>query len=432
MRTWFMTLAAAVLCVPVSAAVKTQDVKYTVDQTEYIGYLAYDDGNAAMRPGILIAPEWVGLNDYSRGRARQLAEMGYVAFVFDPYGGGKNAADVKQSAEWSGALKADRPELRKRITGALETLRKQDRVDPTKIAAIGYCFGGTTVLELARSGADVQGVVSFHGGLSTTMPAKAGEMKAKVLVCHGAVDPFVPPAEVAAFEKEMQDAKADWQLISYGNAVHSFTNPAAKGQIPGAQYEEKADKRSWEAMKGFLTELFNARMPWKAAARQPANEPPAAFGTTKNFRRMVFICDASAVTINRMGTIKFELSRAISALEPTQSLIAATPDAKRRFYTFLEDVEVGGGGVSTDAAPALEAALRQKPEIAHLLCGSGSIDLKGYSRLSSVLERANAGKATRVHTIACHSEGDMLTGPALEQLASDNGGRFRWLIEDAQ
>lgn len=249
-------MMASLLTTHLNAAVKTQDVKYTVDNAEYVGFLAFDDANDAKRPAILIAPEWIGVNNYARGRAKQLAAMGYVAFVFDPYGGGKNAADPKQASEWSGALKADRPELRKRITAGLETLKKQDRVDGQKIAAIGYCFGGTTVLELARSGADILGVVSFHGALNAPMPAKAGDLKAKILACHGAVDPFVPPAEVAAFEKEMQDAKADWQLISYGNAVHSFTNPAAKGQVPGAQYDEKADKRSWQAMIAFFAELF--------------------------------------------------------------------------------------------------------------------------------------------------------------------------------
>jgi len=176
------------------AAVKTQDLKYTVGGKEHVGFLAYDDATPGKRPGVLIAPEWSGVNDYARGRARQLAGMGYVAFVFDPYGGGRNAADPKQSAEGSGALKADRPELRRRVMEAFDTLKKQPQTDPAKTAAIGYCFGGTTVLELARSGADVLGVVSFHGGLSTTMPAKAGQLKAKVLVCHGADDPFVPPA----------------------------------------------------------------------------------------------------------------------------------------------------------------------------------------------------------------------------------------------
>jgi dienelactone hydrolase len=236
------------------AAIQAQDLKYDVGGTEYVGYVAYDDATPGKRPGVLIAPEWIGVNDYARGRARQLAGMGYVAVVLDPYGGGKTAADPKQAAEWSGALKNDRPELRRRAAAGLDLLKKQPQTDPAKVAAIGYCFGGTTVLELARSGADLLGVVSFHGGLATPTPAKAGELKAKVLACHGADDPFVPPAEVAGFEKEMRDAKADWQLVSYGNAVHSFTNPGAKGQVPGAVYEERADRRSWAAMTAFFGE----------------------------------------------------------------------------------------------------------------------------------------------------------------------------------
>ncbi|HEX8912952.1 MAG TPA: dienelactone hydrolase family protein [Humisphaera sp.] len=260
-RTVFTALAAGCLALlaaaaPAPAAVQSKDVKYKVGDAEYVGFVAYDDASKDKRPGVLVAPEWVGVNDYARGRAKQLAGMGYVAFVFDPYGGGKNAADVKQSAEWSSALKNDRPELRKRINAALATLRQQDHVDPKKVAAIGYCFGGTSVLELARGGADVLGVVSFHGGLSTTMPAKAGEVKSKVLVCHGAVDPFVPPEEVAKFEQEMEAAKVDWQLVKYADAVHSFTNPAADGKLKGAMYNEAADRRSWAAMRGFFKELF--------------------------------------------------------------------------------------------------------------------------------------------------------------------------------
>jgi dienelactone hydrolase len=240
-----------------SAAVQSKDVKYKVGDTEYVGFVAYDDASKDKRPGILIAPEWVGVNDYARGRAKQLAGLGYVAFVFDPYGGGKNAADAKQSAEWSTALKNDRPELRKRINAGLATLRQQDLVDGKKVAAIGYCFGGTTVLELARGGADVLGVVSFHGGLSTTMPAKPGEVTAKVLVCHGALDPFVPPEEVAKFEQEMGEAKVDWQLVKYADAVHSFTNPdASKRATQGVAYNEPADRRSWAAMRQFFGELF--------------------------------------------------------------------------------------------------------------------------------------------------------------------------------
>ena len=238
-------------------AIKTETVKYSAGDTECVGFLAYDDAASGKRPGVLISPEWMGLNDYARSRAKQLAEMGYVALALDPYGAGKNAADVKQASEWSGALKKDRKTLRARAMAALETLKKQERVDTNKIAAIGYCFGGTTVLELARAGAPIAGVVSFHGGLSTDMPATAGGVKAKVLVCHGADDPFVPEAEVQAFQKEMRDAKADWSLVAYGNTVHSFTNPGASAAgLQGVAYNESSDKRSWQAMTDFFAELF--------------------------------------------------------------------------------------------------------------------------------------------------------------------------------
>ena len=249
--------ALLLACATAGAEVKTEVVKYKASDAEMQGFLAYDDAATGKRPGVLVAPEWMGLNDYARGRARQLAGMGYVAFVLDPYGGGKNAADVKEAAAWSTELKNNRKELRLRANAALEVLKKNPRVDPAKTAAIGYCFGGTTVLELARSGADVAGVVSFHGGLSTDMPAKAGQLKAKVLVCHGAVDPFVKDEEVANFRNEMEAAKADYALVAYGGAVHSFTNPAADSVgLEGVKYNEKADKRSWEAMKGFFGELF--------------------------------------------------------------------------------------------------------------------------------------------------------------------------------
>lgn len=259
-ETWMAAMivaAVSVLSNDAAAGIKAEALNYEVAGKPYVGYIAYDDAAAGKRPGVLIAPEWVGVNDYSRGRARQLAEMGYVAMVMDPYGEGKNASSVAQSAEWSGALKKDRKELRIRVRGAFDVLLKQPNVDPAKTAAIGYCFGGTTVLELARSGADVKGVVSFHGSLNTDMPAKEGELKAKVLVAHGADDPFVPPEEVAAFMKEMQAAKADWQFVAYGNAVHSFTNPGAGAAgLKGVAYEERADKRSWEAMKAMFEELF--------------------------------------------------------------------------------------------------------------------------------------------------------------------------------
>lgn len=240
--------------------IRTEVVKYRAGDVEMHGFLAYADVPSVKRPGVLVAPEWMGVNDYARGRAKQLAGMGYVAFVLDPYGGGRNAADPREAAAWSTELKNNRRELRARATAAFDVLRQHPRVDGRKVAAIGYCFGGTTVLELARSGADLAGVVSFHGGLSTDMPAGDGGLKAKVLVCHGAVDPFVKDEEVAAFRNEMEAAKADYYIIVYGGAVHSFTNPDASGRgMEGVAYDEKADRRSWEAMKDFFNETLNHR-----------------------------------------------------------------------------------------------------------------------------------------------------------------------------
>jgi dienelactone hydrolase len=180
-----------------------------------------------------------------------------VAFACDIYGKGIRPTAMPDAVAQAGKYKGDRALLRKRVNAGLETLLKQEGVDKKRVAAIGYCFGGTSVLELARSGADVSGVVSFHGGLSSPTPEDAKNIKAKVLALHGADDPNVPPAEVAAFEKEMRDAKVDWQLVAYGGAVHSFTDKSAgNDNSKGAAYNEKADRRSWEAMKDLFAEIF--------------------------------------------------------------------------------------------------------------------------------------------------------------------------------
>jgi dienelactone hydrolase len=244
---------------PARAAVKTETVTYKQGDTTLKGFLAYDDATSEKRPGVLVAPEWYGLNEYARGRAKQLAELGYVAFVMDPYGDGKNAADPKEAAAMSGALKADRKLLRARANAGLEQLKKSPNVDPQRLAGIGYCFGGTTVLELARSGADVDGVVSFHGSLGSPTPEDAKNIKGKVLVLHGADDPFVSDEEVVGFREEMRKAKVDWQIHAYGGAVHSFTNPGAdKAGMKGVAYHKAADQRSWEAMKDLFNEVFGA------------------------------------------------------------------------------------------------------------------------------------------------------------------------------
>lgn len=219
--------------------------------------LAWDDAVKVQRPGVLVFPEWWGLTDYAKARAQQLAQLGYVAMAVDVYGNGQTTEDPKQAAEWATVYKSDRKLFRARCTQALDTFRKLREVDPNNVGAIGYCFGGTAVLELARSGANLKAVVSFHGDLATPTPADAVNIRAKVLVCHGAVDPFVPQKVVADFQTEMENAKVDYVLAEYAHAVHSFTNPAA-GRDPakGMAYNAAADARSWVAMKDFLEEAF--------------------------------------------------------------------------------------------------------------------------------------------------------------------------------
>jgi len=241
------------------AAIKTEIIEYQQGDTTLEGALIYDDSIAGPKPGVLIVHQWKGLTDYEKKRGEMLAKLGYVAFAADIYGKGTRPKDTQEAGQFSGRYKGDRALLRQRVQAGLAAMRRSPRVDGAKVAAIGYCFGGTTVLELARSGAEVNGVVSFHGGLSTPTPEDAKAIKGKVLALHGADDPFVPPAEVAGFEEEMRKAKIDWQLTAYGNAVHSFTHwDAGTDNSRGAAYNEKADKRSWEDMKDFLGELFNA------------------------------------------------------------------------------------------------------------------------------------------------------------------------------
>jgi dienelactone hydrolase len=241
------------LVAPAIAEIKTTTVTYKDGDTELEGYAAYDDVKQGIRPGVLVIHDWTGVQDYAKMRARQLAEQGYVAFAADIYGKGIRPVDPKDCAAEAGKYKSNLPLLRKRVQLGLDQLKLQPQTDPKKLAAIGYCFGGTTVLELARSGAEINGVVSFHGGLGTTMPAAPGQVKAKVLVLHGANDPFVKPEEVDGFKAEMEKAKADLQFIAYPGAVHSFTKKAA-GNDPskGNAYNETADKESWAEMKKFF------------------------------------------------------------------------------------------------------------------------------------------------------------------------------------
>jgi dienelactone hydrolase len=239
------------------AAVRTKAVEYRHGDATLEGYLAWDDAQQGRRPGVLVVHEWYGVNDYAKSRAEQLAKMGYVAFALDMYGKGVRANNPQDAGKLASTYKNDRKLMRDRAKAGLEVLRKQDNVDGGRVAAIGYCFGGQVCLELARANADVAGVVSFHGALDTPDPKGSQGVKPKVLVCHGAVDPFVPDAHVVAFRDEMEAAKADYQIIAYAGAVHSFTNPVAdKAGLKGVAYNENADRRSWRAMQDFFGEIF--------------------------------------------------------------------------------------------------------------------------------------------------------------------------------
>ncbi|MBA9077033.1 dienelactone hydrolase family protein [Rufibacter quisquiliarum] len=237
--------------------IKTQLVEYKEGTTTLEGYLAFDPAAKGKRPAVLVVHEWTGINDYTKKRCEQLARMGYVAFAADIYGKGIRPASAQAAGAEAGKYKNNVPLLRARINAALNQAKKMPTVDGSKVAAIGYCFGGTTVLELARSGADVAGVVSFHGGLGTPSPSDAANIKTQVLVCHGAIDPFVPKEEVDTFLKAMNDAHVPYQFNAYSNAVHSFTNPqAGTDNSKGAAYNATADRRSWQAMKVFFDEIF--------------------------------------------------------------------------------------------------------------------------------------------------------------------------------
>ncbi|MEW6585546.1 MAG: dienelactone hydrolase family protein [Nitrospirota bacterium] len=239
------------------AEIKTELVEYKHGEVWLEGYLAYDDAIKGKRPGVVVVHEWWGLNDYIQSRTREVAKLGYIAFAIDMYGKGSRARDPQKAGELSGSMTKDPKLLRSRAAAGLDVLRKQDLTDPRKMAAIGYCFGGKTVLELARSGADLAGVASFHGSLDTQNPDDARNIKGSVLVLHGGDDPFVSNEKVAAFQEEMRKTGVDWQMNIYGNAVHSFTNPDAdKLNMKGIKYDEKADRRSWEELKAFLSEIF--------------------------------------------------------------------------------------------------------------------------------------------------------------------------------
>lgn len=239
------------------AKVVTQTVEYAQDQTVCQGYLSYDDAVKGRRPGVLIVHDWMGVSDYQKMRAEQLAALGYVALAADVYGKGVRPVNRDEAATMAGRYYRDRGLLRARLRAALDYLAGRPQADPSRLAAIGYCFGGAGALELARSGAPLRAVVTFHGSLAAADTNDARNIRARVMALHGADDPFVKQAEVQAFMDEMRAGHVDWQVVQYGGAVHSFTDRrAGSDNATGAAYNEAADRRSWRAMRDFLDETL--------------------------------------------------------------------------------------------------------------------------------------------------------------------------------
>lgn len=255
-----LVILATLLPFSLQAVVLTEEFTYSDGETDMIGYFASDTDVKGKRPAIIVVHEWWGHNDYAKRRARMLAKLGYRALALDMYGNGKNASHPKDAGKFSGEVKKNMAVAEKRFMAAYHYLQKRPNVDKNKISAIGYCFGGGIVLEMARRGVDLDGVVSFHGSLGTNDAAQKGKVKAKLLVLNGAADPFVKATSIEAFKKEMQAAKVDYKFVNYPGAKHAFTNPDAdkfgkKFKIPLA-YQKEADMKSWNEMKKFFKGIY--------------------------------------------------------------------------------------------------------------------------------------------------------------------------------
>ncbi len=258
-RRFSMVLAAALTLVwgaNATAALKSEQVTYPQGTTTLQGYLVYEDSYQTQRPGVLVVHEWWGLNEHAKKKAEELAKEGYVALAVDMFGEGKTTTHPQEAGEWATAVRQNKQLGKDRFLAGYEMLRKHPLVLKEQIGAIGYCFGGSVVLTMAQEGADLKGVVSFHGALPQEKSAP-GRVKAKVLVCHGADDPLITREQIQQFQDNMRAAGADWQFMAYGGAKHSFTNPAAdKVGIPALAYNKTADQRSWKLMVSFFKEIF--------------------------------------------------------------------------------------------------------------------------------------------------------------------------------
>lgn len=239
------------------AAVQVKEVVYQDGDQTLRGYLAWDDAKKGKRPGVMVVHEWWGLNDYAKQRAQQLAEEGYVAFAADMYGPDKVTTHANDAKGWMTQIVSNQEAWQKRALLGLEQLKNSPQVDASRLAAIGYCFGGATVMQMAYAGADLDGVVSFHGSLPPATPDQAANIKSRVLIAHGDADSFIPAERIVKFKQALSDANVDWEMNVYANARHGFTNPdAGDFGMDALAYDEKADKRSWAKMKAFFDEIF--------------------------------------------------------------------------------------------------------------------------------------------------------------------------------
>ena len=258
MRAHWVAVLLLCLAGQVSAVMQTEIVNYQDGDVELQGYIFWDNAFTGERPGVLVLHEWWGLNDYAKLRAEMLAESGYVAFAADMYGGAKNTRHAEDAKRWMQEITSNMHVWQRRALSALEQLKAHPKVKPDSLAAVGYGFGGATAMHLAYAGADLNGVVSFHGSLPVATPDQAARIRAKILIAHGDADTFVPPERIDEFKKALSDAGVSWEMDVYGGAKHSFTNPYADGYgVDGLAYAEEADRRAWLRMLAFFEEVFS-------------------------------------------------------------------------------------------------------------------------------------------------------------------------------